>query len=276
MYPFRYTRPASLEEAVERLGAAEDGQLLAGGQTLLPAMKQRLAQPSDLVDLGGIASLAGIGRAGDAIVIGRDDPPPRGRVVGHGRRGRPRARGARGRHRRPPGEELRHPRRLGRERGSRRGTIRRPSWPWAPRCAPANARSRPSPSSPGCSRPPSARPRSSPRWRSRSPPGPPTPSSPTPPPGTPLPGSSSPRGPAASGSRSPGPGRASSGRPRWRRPSPGGSRRNRWPRSRYPPDGLNTDVHASAEYRAHLVTVMAKRAVAAALRPDRAPAARRG
>ena len=70
MYPFRYTRPASLEEAVERLGAAEDGQLIAGGQTLLPAMKQRLAQPSDLVDLDGIASLAGIGRTGDAIVIG--------------------------------------------------------------------------------------------------------------------------------------------------------------------------------------------------------------
>lgn len=70
MYPFRYTRPGSLEEAVERLAAAEDGQLLAGGQTLLPTMKQRLAQPSDLIDLGGIESLAGIERTGDTIVIG--------------------------------------------------------------------------------------------------------------------------------------------------------------------------------------------------------------
>ena len=70
MYPFRYTRPVSLEEAVERLAAAEDGWLLAGGQTLLPTMKQRLAQPSDLVDLDGIPSLAGIERTGDAIVIG--------------------------------------------------------------------------------------------------------------------------------------------------------------------------------------------------------------
>ena len=74
MYPFRYTKPVTLEQAAKCLAAAEDGVLLAGGQTLLPAMKQRLAQPSDLIDLGGIESLAGIERAGDTIVIGAMTP----------------------------------------------------------------------------------------------------------------------------------------------------------------------------------------------------------
>ena len=74
MYPFRYIKPGSLEEAVKSLAAAPDGKLLAGGQTLLPTMKQRLAQPSDLVDLDGIESLTGIERVGGAIVIGAMTP----------------------------------------------------------------------------------------------------------------------------------------------------------------------------------------------------------
>jgi carbon-monoxide dehydrogenase medium subunit len=70
MHAFRYQRPSSVAEAVSKLRAATDGKLLAGGMTLIPVMKQRLAMPSDVVDLGGIADLASIAIDGAALVIG--------------------------------------------------------------------------------------------------------------------------------------------------------------------------------------------------------------
>ncbi|MCG8361059.1 MAG: xanthine dehydrogenase family protein subunit M [Kiloniellales bacterium] len=70
MYDFTYHRPASLDAAAAALGGADDGKLLAGGQTLLPTMKQRLASPSDLIDLKGIAGLGGISDDGGSLVIG--------------------------------------------------------------------------------------------------------------------------------------------------------------------------------------------------------------
>ena len=70
MYAFNYHRPDTLEAATATLAAAEDGQVLAGGQTLIPTLKQRLANPSDVVDLASIAGLGGIRREGDAVVIG--------------------------------------------------------------------------------------------------------------------------------------------------------------------------------------------------------------
>ena len=70
MYQFTYHRPDSVSAAVAQLAADGDAKALAGGQTLLPTMKQRLAAPSAIVDLGKIADLAGISREGDAIVIG--------------------------------------------------------------------------------------------------------------------------------------------------------------------------------------------------------------
>lgn len=70
MYNFNYQRPGSLDDATKALAAAKDGTLVAGGMTLLPTMKQRLAQPSDLIDLNAIDSLAGISKDGDSIVIG--------------------------------------------------------------------------------------------------------------------------------------------------------------------------------------------------------------
>jgi len=70
MYNFQYHRPGSLDEAVQALAGAEDGKLMAGGQTLLPTMKQRLAQPSDLIDLNAVGGLSGIERKGGALVIG--------------------------------------------------------------------------------------------------------------------------------------------------------------------------------------------------------------
>ncbi len=57
MHDFTYHRPLSIEEAVDRLAGADDGKLVAGGHTLIPTLKQRLASPSDLIDLAGIRGL---------------------------------------------------------------------------------------------------------------------------------------------------------------------------------------------------------------------------
>jgi aerobic carbon-monoxide dehydrogenase medium subunit len=70
MYEFTYHKPTSLDEIANLLGTNEDAKLVAGGMTLVPTLKQRLAKPSDLVDLAAIASLRGITDAGDALVIG--------------------------------------------------------------------------------------------------------------------------------------------------------------------------------------------------------------
>ncbi len=70
MYEFTYHKPASLDEVANLLAADEEAKLVAGGMTLIPTLKLRLAKPSDLVDLAAIASLRGITDAGDAVVIG--------------------------------------------------------------------------------------------------------------------------------------------------------------------------------------------------------------
>jgi carbon-monoxide dehydrogenase medium subunit len=68
MYAFDYHRPATVRDAQ---GLLKDGaKLLAGGQTLLPTMKQRLASPSALVDLGAIGDLRKIEQTGGALVVG--------------------------------------------------------------------------------------------------------------------------------------------------------------------------------------------------------------
>jgi aerobic carbon-monoxide dehydrogenase medium subunit len=68
---FDYVRPSTVDEAVAALGAAgEDGKVLAGGQSLLPLLRLRLAYPSTLVDIGRIDGLRGIRRDGDHVVIG--------------------------------------------------------------------------------------------------------------------------------------------------------------------------------------------------------------
>ena len=70
MYSFAYHRPASLKEAKALLGQVEEAHLLAGGQTLIPTLKQRLASPDAVIDLKGIGALAAIERRGEALVIG--------------------------------------------------------------------------------------------------------------------------------------------------------------------------------------------------------------
>ncbi len=74
MHPFAYHRASSLDEAKAALRAAEDGLYLAGGMTLIPTMKQRLAMPSDLVDLARIEDLRGIADEGGTLRIGAMTP----------------------------------------------------------------------------------------------------------------------------------------------------------------------------------------------------------
>jgi carbon-monoxide dehydrogenase medium subunit len=70
MYDFNYHRPSSLADAAKALQGASEGKLVAGGMTLIPTLKQRLAKPSDLVDLAKIGELTGIKKDGNTIVIG--------------------------------------------------------------------------------------------------------------------------------------------------------------------------------------------------------------
>jgi carbon-monoxide dehydrogenase medium subunit len=70
MYQFTYHRPENLGEAVALLQTVEEPKLLAGGHTLLPTMKQRLASPANLIDLNKVPGLAGIELEGSELVIG--------------------------------------------------------------------------------------------------------------------------------------------------------------------------------------------------------------
>lgn len=70
MYDFAYHRPKSVADAVALLKGNEEARPMSGGMTLIPTLKQRLARPSDVVDLGGLKELAGIKVEGDAVVIG--------------------------------------------------------------------------------------------------------------------------------------------------------------------------------------------------------------
>src|SRR3954466_12813 len=69
MYETNYHRPSSVDEAVTMFGKGSDAKYLAGGHTLIPVMKQRLAAPSDVIDLGKIKELVGIESSGDTLTI---------------------------------------------------------------------------------------------------------------------------------------------------------------------------------------------------------------
>jgi len=70
MYETTYHRAKSVSDAASKLGAADDGKYISGGQTLLPTMKARLAAPSDLVDLTTIEGMSGIAVDGSTVTIG--------------------------------------------------------------------------------------------------------------------------------------------------------------------------------------------------------------
>lgn len=70
MRDFAYARPASLAEAASAFGDGGEAAFIAGGHTLLPAIKSRLRMPDTLVDLSGVPGLSGVTRDGDMLWIG--------------------------------------------------------------------------------------------------------------------------------------------------------------------------------------------------------------
>ena len=74
MYDFNYKRATSVDDAVKSVTGAEEGKFVAGGMTLIPTLKQRLAKPSDLVDLGDLKDLVGIKVDGSSVTIGAMTP----------------------------------------------------------------------------------------------------------------------------------------------------------------------------------------------------------
>jgi carbon-monoxide dehydrogenase medium subunit len=69
MYQTTYHRASSIDEAASLFAKGTEAKFLAGGQTLLPVMKQRLASPSDVIDLGKIKELIGVEASGDTLTI---------------------------------------------------------------------------------------------------------------------------------------------------------------------------------------------------------------
>jgi carbon-monoxide dehydrogenase medium subunit len=70
MYPFEYHRPSSSKEALELAAKKTEGRFLAGGQSLVQAMKLRLSAPSDLIDLGALAELKSLKVEANTVLVG--------------------------------------------------------------------------------------------------------------------------------------------------------------------------------------------------------------
>lgn len=72
MYPsaFDYYRPSSVDEVVKLLQENPEGKIIAGGHSLLPMMKLRLAAPASLIDIGRVQGLSGVGSSNGSVVIG--------------------------------------------------------------------------------------------------------------------------------------------------------------------------------------------------------------
>src|SRR5258708_13168898 len=69
MYETTYHRPSSVDEAAALFAKGKESKFLAGGHTLIPVMKQRLASPSDVIDLARIAALIGIEATADTLTV---------------------------------------------------------------------------------------------------------------------------------------------------------------------------------------------------------------
>ncbi len=70
MYEFKFSRPGTVRQAANLLAKTEDSKLIAGGHTLVPVLKQRLASPPHLIDLSKIDGLDAIEMKGRSLVIG--------------------------------------------------------------------------------------------------------------------------------------------------------------------------------------------------------------
>jgi carbon-monoxide dehydrogenase medium subunit len=74
MYAFKYHRPTTVRQAAGLLGKQEEAKLLAGGHTLIPTMKLRLAGPKNLIDLSKVEGMSGIEMKGRSLTIGAMTP----------------------------------------------------------------------------------------------------------------------------------------------------------------------------------------------------------
>jgi len=74
MYALNYVKPKSVKEAAAFLATHPEAKLLAGGMTLIPTLKQRLAKPTHVVDIAGLSELKGISLKGGKLVIGAGTP----------------------------------------------------------------------------------------------------------------------------------------------------------------------------------------------------------
>ena len=70
MYDFAYHKAASVADAAAKAKGNDDAKFMAGGQTLIPTLKQRLARPTDVIDLGGLADLKAISVGGGVVTLG--------------------------------------------------------------------------------------------------------------------------------------------------------------------------------------------------------------
>ena len=70
MYEFHYHKATSITEVKDKISSLDDAKIMAGGMTLIPTMKQRLAAPSDIIDLSDINELKGISKEKNFIIIG--------------------------------------------------------------------------------------------------------------------------------------------------------------------------------------------------------------
>ena len=115
MYAFTFHRPQTVRQAANLLGKNEDAKLLAGGQTLLPTMKLRLAGPPQIVDMTLIEGLSGIEHERPLAHHRCDDHAYRSQHLAGGAAGSSGAGEARRHDRRSGGAPSRHDRRLGRQ-----------------------------------------------------------------------------------------------------------------------------------------------------------------
>ncbi len=134
MYQTTYHRPSSVDEAAAAFAKGSEAKYLAGGHTLIPVMKQRLASPSDVIDLGRIKELIGIEvSGGDGMSHqGGDDALRRGLRAPTVQKADSGAGLPRLADRRSGRAASRHHRRLDRQQRSRPRIIRRRCWRSAP------------------------------------------------------------------------------------------------------------------------------------------------
>ena len=163
MYAFKYHRPTTVRQAAGLLAREEEAKLLAGGHTLIPTMKLRLAGPKHIIDMSKIEGLSGIEMGGRSVTIGAMTRHVEVANSSAVKEAIPALADLAGQIGDPAVRHRRHHRRLDRQQRSQRRLSGRRCSGSAPRSSPTSGASRRTSSSKACSRPRSSPTRSSPR-----------------------------------------------------------------------------------------------------------------